>query len=47
MSYNTGATFVPGGDDSYYMPELAQPTPNRYADLNPNDDPSLNDSQGT
>ncbi|EXJ89730.1 hypothetical protein A1O3_02797 [Capronia epimyces CBS 606.96] len=30
MNYNTGATFVPGGDDSYYMPELIQPTPNRY-----------------
>ncbi|KAK5383092.1 hypothetical protein LTS03_003631 [Exophiala xenobiotica] len=41
MSYNTGATFVPGGEDSYYMPELIQPTPNRYADLGPNDDPSL------
>ena len=31
MNYHTGATFVPGGDDSYYMPELIQPTPNRYA----------------
>ncbi|KIW10911.1 hypothetical protein PV08_10210 [Exophiala spinifera] len=45
MSYNTGATFVPGGDDSYYMPELAQPTPNRYADQNPSSGPSLNGSR--
>ncbi|KAI1608953.1 hypothetical protein EDD37DRAFT_133194 [Exophiala viscosa] len=33
MSYNTGATFVPGGDDSYYMPELIQPTPSRAHEL--------------
>ncbi|KAL2450896.1 Chitin synthase regulatory factor 4 [Exophiala dermatitidis] len=33
MSYNTAATFVPGGDDSYYMPELIQPTPNRIHEL--------------
>ncbi|EXJ95595.1 hypothetical protein A1O1_00717 [Capronia coronata CBS 617.96] len=33
MNYNTGATFVPGGDDSYYMPELIQPTPNRVHEL--------------
>ncbi|EXJ67209.1 uncharacterized protein A1O5_09856 [Cladophialophora psammophila CBS 110553] len=33
MSYHTGATFVPGGDDSYYMPELIQPTPNRVHEL--------------
>ncbi|KIX92273.1 uncharacterized protein Z520_12019 [Fonsecaea multimorphosa CBS 102226] len=33
MSYNTGATFVPGGDDSYYMPEIIQPTPNRVHEL--------------
>lgn len=35
MSYNTGATFVPGGDDSYYMPEIIQPTPSRYGHLEP------------
>lgn len=29
MSYNTGATFYPGGDDSYYMPEIVQPAPHR------------------
>ncbi|KIX01051.1 uncharacterized protein Z518_10117 [Rhinocladiella mackenziei CBS 650.93] len=33
MSYHTGATFVPGGDDSYYMPELIQPIPNRVHEL--------------
>ncbi|KIW28710.1 uncharacterized protein PV07_08348 [Cladophialophora immunda] len=33
MSYHTGATFVPGGDDSYYMPEIIQPTPNRVHEL--------------
>ncbi|KAJ9611333.1 hypothetical protein H2200_004517 [Cladophialophora chaetospira] len=32
-NYHTGATFVPGGDDSYYMPELIQPTPNRVHEL--------------
>ncbi|KIV96525.1 hypothetical protein PV10_00377 [Exophiala mesophila] len=29
MSYNTGATFIPGGEDNYYIPEIVQPTPNR------------------
>ncbi|ETI29389.1 hypothetical protein G647_01842 [Cladophialophora carrionii CBS 160.54] len=33
MDYRTGATFVPGGDDSYYLPELIQPTPNRVHEL--------------
>ncbi|RMZ91923.1 hypothetical protein DV736_g823, partial [Chaetothyriales sp. CBS 134916] len=29
MNYHTGATFYPGGDDSYYMPEIVQPSPHR------------------
>ncbi|RMZ79633.1 hypothetical protein DV737_g3328, partial [Chaetothyriales sp. CBS 132003] len=30
MNYHTGATFYPGGDDSYYIPEIVQPSPHRY-----------------
>ncbi|RMZ84344.1 hypothetical protein DV738_g547, partial [Chaetothyriales sp. CBS 135597] len=29
MSYHTAATFYPGGDDSYYIPEIVQPAPHR------------------
>ncbi|RMD40964.1 hypothetical protein DV735_g4149, partial [Chaetothyriales sp. CBS 134920] len=29
MSYHTAATFYPGGEDSYYMPEIVQPAPHR------------------
>jgi hypothetical protein len=32
-----GATFVPGGDDSYYMPEVIAPAPQRSA-ISRNDD---------
>lgn len=27
---NLGATFVPGGFDDYYMPEVVAPSPQRY-----------------
>src|SRR5271170_6640748 len=30
QDYLTGATFVPDGDDSYYMPEVVSPAPQRY-----------------
>lgn len=26
-----GATFVPGSDDDYFMPEVVAPSPQRYA----------------
>lgn len=32
MSWNTGATFVPGGEDSYYMPEVVAPAPQRIGE---------------
>ncbi|KPI35207.1 Chitin synthase regulatory factor 4 [Cyphellophora attinorum] len=32
MAYNTSATFYPGGDDSYYVPEMVQPAPHRPGD---------------
>lgn len=38
-----GATFVPGGDDSYYMPEVIAPAPQRYA-LPPSGSPFLADN---
>jgi hypothetical protein len=28
-----GATFVPGGLDDYYMPEVVAPSPQRYSQL--------------
>lgn len=32
MSFNTGATFVPGGEDSYYLPEVVAPAPQRIGE---------------
>lgn len=32
MAFNTGATFVPGGDDSYYLPEVVSPAPQRIGE---------------
>lgn len=31
MAPELGATFVPGGFDDYYMPEVVAPSPQRYA----------------
>lgn len=33
MAPELGATFVPGGFDDYYMPEVVAPSPQRYASL--------------
>jgi hypothetical protein len=30
MAPELGATFVPGGFDDYYMPEVVAPSPQRY-----------------
>lgn len=30
MAPQLGATFVPGGFDDYYMPEVVAPSPQRY-----------------
>ncbi|KAK5953035.1 hypothetical protein OHC33_006157 [Knufia fluminis] len=32
MPFNTGATFVPGGEDAYYMPEVVSPAPQRIGE---------------
>lgn len=31
MAPQLGATFVPGSDDDYFMPEVVAPSPQRYA----------------
>ena len=33
MGPQLGATFVPGGFDDYYMPEVVAPSPQRYVSL--------------
>lgn len=33
MAPQLGATFVPGGFDDYYMPEVVAPSPQRYVEL--------------
>jgi hypothetical protein len=30
MAHQFGATFVPGSDDDYFMPEVVAPSPQRY-----------------